>query len=514
MSEDQNTSPQIVSPLKAADSLNEGSDAIGDSRYAHINTKRSSAAVRGALWAAINAVVPTLLNSLVFIVSSRYLMPHDFGIVALAVSAVSLATAIAPAALGEALIQQLHIRRSHLDTVFWICTASALIMYAILIVSSSLIAAKLGQSEVEKFLPVLGFKLLFDLFAVVPNALIARSMSFHLIALRTIVATLLSSVVCIGLLVAGYGIWALAISLLTVSMTSCIAAFLGAKWFPGLQVDKQAFLDLYHYGLFASGNRFLQMMNLDQLIIGSFIGPAPLGIFNFSRRLFQMLNDVIAGALTSVSHTLLSSLQNEKEKVRDAFLMATYGSSIVSFPAFVGLAAVVGEAIPLVFGAQWSDAIWPTRWFCLIGLMSCIGVIQASLITSQGKSNWWFYYQFFRQFLTIATIVFFYDKGITLIVAAIAIQTLLCWPITLFMVSKTIDLKTTTYFRQFLEPFLASALMLLSVILVMNFLQDISSIARLATEIGIGATIYFLAIYIFSREKILMLVKSFLSRSK
>jgi len=486
----------------------------GDSRYAHIKTKRSSAALRGTLWSAINSIVPTLLNSLVFIVSSRYLMPVDFGIVALAVSAVSLATALAPAALGEALIQQLNIRRSHLDTVFWICTVSALLIYSLLIVFSPVIAEKLNQPAVLQFLPILGLKLLFDLFAVVPNALIARSMSFHLVALRSIIATLLSSVVCIGLLVSGYGIWALVISMLTVSMTSCITTFLGAKWFPGFDVGRKELRDLYHYALFASGNRFLQLMNLDQLVIGSLIGPAPLGIFNFARRLFQILNDVIAGALTSVSHTLLSSLQNEKDKMREAFLMATYGSSIVSFPAFVGLAAVVGDAVPLVFGAQWSDAIWPTRWFCVIGLMSCLGIIQSALISSQGKNNWWFYYQLFRQTLTIATIIILYDKGINFIVMAMALQIIVLWPITLVMVSKIIDLKIGTYFRQFLEPFSASALMLAAVMSVIYFAKEYSPTIRLAAEIVVGAIVYGTSLFYISHEKIITLGKIFLNRNK
>ncbi|MGZ8171979.1 MAG: lipopolysaccharide biosynthesis protein [Methylobacter sp.] len=488
--------------------------AEGDSKYAHIKTKRSSAALRGVIWSAINSIVPTLLNSLVFIVSSRYLMPHDFGILALAVSVISLASAFAPAALGDALIQQLHIRKSHLDTVFWICVGSSLLIYGVLIVFSPVIAVTVGQLAVSDFLPVLGLKVLFDISAAVPNALIARSMSFHLIAVRTIVATLISSVICIGLLVSGYGIWALVISLLAGSMTSCVAAFIGAKWLPGFDVGIKDLRDLSRYGLFASANRFLQLMNLDQLVIGSFIGPAPLGIFNFSRRLFQMLNDVIAGALTSVSHTLLSSLQSEKEKVREAFLLATYGSSIVSFPAFVGLASVVGDAIPLVFGAQWSEAIWPTRWFCIIGLMSCIGVIQSSLINSQGKSDWWFYYQFFRQILTIATIVVLHDKGISYIVMAIALQTLLLWPVTLVMVAKIINLKITSYFRQFLEPLFASAIMLATVLLMGYYFQGVSPIIRLAIEIGCGAVVYALSIFVLSREKILIIVKSFRSRNE
>lgn len=240
-------------------------------------------------------------------------------------------------------------------------------------------------------------------------------------------------------------------------------------------------------------------MNLDQIIIGSLIGAAPLGIFNFAKRLFQMLNDVIAGALTSVSHALLSSLQNESEKVRDAFLITTFASSIVSFPAFIGLALVVADVIPLVFGAQWIDAISPARWFCLIGLMSCIGIIQASLINSQGKSNWWFYYQLFRQVLTISTVLILFNKGVNLIVMVMALQTVIFWPITLVMVSRIINLKVTTYFRQFLEPFLASAIMSIAVLLIAYCMQEYSQQIRLLAEVTVGGLSYCISIFIYQK---------------
>jgi teichuronic acid exporter len=515
MSTELNKKPQPA-PL-TADAINaakSGAAEEGDAKYAHVKTRRSSAALRGAFWSAVNATVPTMLNSLVFIVSSRYLMPHDFGIIALAVSAISLATAIAPAAFGEALIQQLNIRKSHLDTVFWLCISAALLIYGILVAFSPLIATTMGQSAVADFLPILGLKLIFDLAAVVPNALIARAMSFHLIAMRTIVATMISSVICIGMLLSGYGILALAISLLAVSVTSSVATFWGAKWLPGFEIKMQALRDLARYGFFASANRSLQVMNLDQLLIGSLINPTALGIYNFAKRLFQIINDVIAGALTSVSHALLSSLQDEKDKVREAFLLATYGSSVVSFPAFVGLAAIVGDAIPLVFGPQWSDAIWPTRWFCVFGLMSCIGVIQSSLINSQGRSDWWFYYQLFKQALTVATILFLINKGIAYIVMAIALQALMLWPVTLMMVSKIIKLKITSYLRQFLTPVLASVIMLISIFLIGYFIQEISPIIRLIVEIIFGVIVYALSIFFLSRHKIIMITNILLHRKK
>jgi teichuronic acid exporter len=489
-------------------------DPIETEDFDHIKTGRSAAAVRGAFWSAVNVIIPTALNSAVFIVSSRFLTPNDFGIVALAMSFVMFASAIAPAAYGEAIIQLAKVSRAHLDSVFWMCSLSGVAIYILLVAFARTIASVSGHITILEFLPVLGLRLFFDLGAVVPNALIARSMSFHIIALRTTIATLVSSAVCIALLTMGYGIWALAISQISVSATSGVAAFIGAKWKPGLQFKFEAIKELSRYGIFASGNRFLQFMNLDQIIIGSFIGTAPLGIFNFARRLFQILNDVIAGALTSVSHTLFSSLQDEQAKMREAFLMATFGSSILCFPAFMGLGAVAATAIPFIFGPQWMGAITPTRWFCVIGLMSCIGVIQSSLINSQGKTNWWFYYQLFRQALTLVTIVLLRNSSVNVIVMNIAIQVIIFWPVTLFMVSKLIDLNVVYYFKQFFEPFLASLMMLVAVLFIGKLLQTAPPSVQVTTQVIFGTVAYGMSIFALSKNRVILIAQTFLKRRK
>lgn len=88
--------------------------------FDHLSENRSRAALRGAFWSALDTLIPTALNSLVFVVTSRFLLPQDFGLVALAFAIVSFTAGFGPTAFGEALIQQKSIRRSHLDTVFWL----------------------------------------------------------------------------------------------------------------------------------------------------------------------------------------------------------------------------------------------------------------------------------------------------------------------------------------------------------------------------------------------------------
>jgi teichuronic acid exporter len=478
----------------------------------HLKTGRSVAAIRGAYWSAVNAIVPVAMNSGVFIISSRFLTPNDFGIIALAVSIVMLVSAIAPASFGEALVQLPDIRQSHLDSVFWLCALFALLLFGGLVGLSRPIALLSGHLAILPFLPIIGLRLLFDLGAVVPNALIARTMSFHLLALKTTIATVVSCAICVVMLLAGYGIWALALSQVAVAAAGGIAAFIGAQWLPGRKFNLEALKELSRYGLFASANRFLLYMNLDQIFIACFIGTAPLGIFNFARRLYQMLNDVIAGALGSVSYSLFSSLQNEKDKIREAFLMATFGSSVICFPAFMGLGAIASTAIPLIFGPQWIEAVTPTRWFCVIGLFSCIGVIQNAFINSQGRSDWWFYFHLAQQVVTVGTIFVLRDAGLVTIVMAIAIETAIIWPVTLVMISNLLKLNIFSCLRQFLEPFCAALVMLGCVLFLENTTTDWPQMARLICDLVAGGIVYAGLIFLLCRKRLMQVGALFLTR--
>lgn len=473
--------------------------------FEHLRADRSRAAVRGAFWASLTSLIPMVLNGGVFIVTSRYLVPADFGLVALAFAIASFAVGLGPLAFGEALIQQQSIRRSHIDTVFWLTLVSGCLLYGAVIALAPLLARTMGQPKLIGLVWIVALKIVFDLLAVTPNALIARRMAFHIVATRTAIATVISSLTCICLIVAGFGLWALAIAQIAGSAATCAAAYWGAGWIPGRRFRASSLGELARYGLFASANRFLQQMNLDQLAMAWLIGPAALGLYNFSKRLFLMLQDVVAGGLTSVSHVLLSSMQQDQAKVREAFLMATFGCSLVSLPLFMGLAAVANDAIPLIFGPQWVEAVWPVRFFCVIGLLSGIGVIQASLINSQGKSDWWFYYQLVRNILTIATVVLFHRQGVTVICAAMMAQLLILWPVTLWMVSKLTALSIASYFRQFLRPVIATIGLAIAVSTTARMAADWNSIVRLVAEIAAGGLCYCALILVLCRTEILML---------
>lgn len=476
-----------------------------------LDAERGRAAIRGALWSTLNTLIPTILSALVFIVTSRYLVPQDFGVVALATSIVTFASGFGPNAFGEALIQRRSIRKSHVDTVFWLTFGAAALIYVVLLALSSFFTSFV-QTDLTALVAVIGLKLFFDMCAVVPTALINRIMAFHLATIRTTIATLASCIVSLALIVAGFGFWAIALAQIASSFASCVAAFWGAGWIPGLRVRYSSLRELLHYGTFASANRFLQTMNLDQLLIGSLVSPAALGLYNFARRMLQMLNGIVSGGLTSVTHVLLSSLQGDQQRVRDAFLKATFGCSLVSLPVFLGLAAVAADAIPVIFGAQWQGAVPSVRCFCIMGMMQGIGIIQASLIMSQGKADWWFYYMLAKNIAGILIVLIFYRWGIDAISLALLLQTLAFWPATLVMTSRIIGLQVTDYFGQFGRPLLAIALMGGAIGLVDRLAPTSSHLVLLIIKVLLGGTVYGLMILALCRNQILSLWQTLKAR--
>jgi teichuronic acid exporter len=456
----------------------------------HLTKGRASAAIKGTLWSLVSSFVPAALGFLVFLASSRVLSPSEFGIVAFAVSIASVGVAIAPAGFREALIQRQKISPAHLDTVFWLCLGAALLIFAALCGVAPIIAAASGEPLLVLLLPLVAARVIFDLAAAVPNALIVRTMSFKMLALRTSAASAVAAIACLGLLWAGFGLWALAFSQLAGSIAACMGAMAGARWRPGLQFDRRALGELRAFGLFSTGNHFITTINLDQLLIGALMGPAWLGIYSFARRIFQILTDLISGALNLVSYSLLSSMQREPAKLRDAYLLGTFASSVVAFPVFAGLALIAGDLIPFAFGEAWVSAVPVVQAFCVLGLLTAVGTLQSSLIRSQGQADLWFYYILGKQAVTVLYIFLFSGWGVVALTTSLVILNILIWLPTLHMVVRLLGISVWAYLGSFALPVAATLVMGGCGWLVQHELASAEPLLRLGATIGAAALSY------------------------
>ncbi len=466
--------------------------------HPHPRQGRARTAVAGIFWSSLHTLIPTISAAVVFFVSALFLSPADFGVVGLASGLVLLAVAFSPVAFAEALVQARSVSKAHTDSVFWLSTGFGLLAMIPFLLGGAALADLMDAPGIAPLLPVLALRIPLDLSASVPNALIVRSMRFKMVALRTTVATLVAAVICVAMLLSGFGLWALVASQLATSLVACVLAFRVTGWRPGLSVSLETLRALAHYGIFASGIRMLGTLRLDHIVLGALGGTLMLGLYFFAQRIYMMATQLVSGAFSSVSHALLATLQDDLAKTRQAFGVASFASAAISMPLFVLLGFSIEHLMALALDPKWTDAVFAVQAFSAAGILASIGVVQSALIKSQGRADWWFCYQLAQQGTTVLAIALTWHLGLEIMMIAIVTKSFVLWPVSVAMTAKLLEISLWRYLAEFAHPVLAVLLAGAAILM----LPAMAPLPALIATLTLGLIVYVPILVLLSRSRL------------
>lgn len=479
----------------------------------HVTTQRGRSAILGVGWSALNTGSAMLISVLVFIITSRVLGPEEFGIVALAFSIVTIVGCATPGGFGEAIVQRKHISRAHLDTVFWLCVGSGVIFYVPLFLLADTVAEVSGQPMLALLLPFFGVKLIFDLAAVVPQALVVRAMQFKYVAARTAIGNSVGGLVCVAMALNGYGLWALAAAPMVTSIVALVILLRAARWRPRPHFNLDALRQMLRFGLYASGNNALQLLNLDRLILGFLAGPAVLGLYFLGKRLFDILSGVTVGVITSVTTVFFAASQEEETKAQiKAFRHALRATTLLTFPVFGGLYLVADSAVPLILGAHWLPALPAVKAFAFFGLFAGVLAASTSLATGLGRADLAFGVDLLRNLLSAAAILWALDDGFEAVMAALVVVHAVMLPSGFLIARKLIGISAREYLTAPIQPLLTTLTMAGVLVLLPVTWPGVEPVPMLVLQFVFGAAVYIALSLSFSREQIAELRRVFAER--
>jgi O-antigen/teichoic acid export membrane protein len=195
-------------------------------------------------------------------------------------------------------------------------------------------------------------------------------------------------------------------------------------------------------------------------------------------------------------------MQREPEKRRDAYLLGTFASSVVAFPIFTGLILVARDLIPFAFGAQWIEAVPVVQAFSILGVLTAVGILQASLIRSQGQADIWLYYMLAKQAVTVLYIFLFSRWGIGALSLSLVALNIVMWLPTVDMVARLLDISIPAYLGSFTVPVAATLVMWGIGWLVQSSLADAEIWLRLVATIGAAAISYGAVVLLLGRSQL------------
>lgn len=298
---------------------------------------------------------------------ARLLTPSDYGVVAIATVFIVFFNILSDIGIGPAIIQFKDLERRDLSHIFTF-TVYVGMCACVLFFSSSWLISKYYDNET--LIPVcqwLSLTILFHCLNIVPQNLQYKRKRFQFTAIVSLSANIVTAIIAISLAYLGFGVYTLVFQQIVSVFIIFVVYYLQDKLPFVLSLDltplkRIASFSIYQF-LFNFINYFSR--NLDKLLIGRYIGVAPLGQYEKSYRLMMMPLQNITSVVTPVMQPIFSNFQNNLNDMAEKYKKIFAFLCCIGFPISILLFFSAKELILLIFGDQWYDAIFPFKIMAL-----------------------------------------------------------------------------------------------------------------------------------------------------
>lgn len=346
--------------------------------------------VNGVIWSAIDRFSTQGIQFVFSILIARLLMPSDYGVIAMLGIFLAVSNTFVDSGFGAALVQKANRTETDFSTVFYFNIVVAIIFYALLWLASPYIASFYNIPMLKDVTRVVALTLIFSALGGIQSAQLSIAINFKTRAIISLISAL--STGCLGLYLAysGYGAWALVFQMVFSSLLNTILLWCFVRWMPSLVFSWQSFRQLFSFGskLLASALLDTIYNNVYTLVIGKVYSSSSLGLYSRASGLAQYPSSNITGVLQSVTFPVLCSIQNDEERLADAYKRFIRMSAFVVFPLMIGLASVAEPFIRVVLTDKWEGAIYLLQIVCFSMMWYPIHAINLNILQVKGRSDY------------------------------------------------------------------------------------------------------------------------------
>jgi teichuronic acid exporter len=344
--------------------------------------------ITAAQWRFASAVVEGGLQFAVGVLLARLLPPEDFGLVALALVVVGLATLVADLGLGPAVVQRRDLTERHLRVAFTTSVLMGVGMAGLLVLLSPLAGVLLRHPDLPQVLRLQSLLFLFAGLGVTARAILQRALHFRQLFWASLVSDLLGYAgVAVTLALLGFGVWSLVWGALMQALLDSLLAIALTR--PPLRplFARAELRDLFGFGAGMSLNHVVNYAarNGDNLIVGRWLGAAALGLYGRAYNLMTLPLNYLGSVIYSVLFPALSEIQNDRQRLGRAYLMSVQMTSLIATPVMAGLIVAAPHLVVALYGAAWTGMVLPLQILCTAGLFRAVYHLAGAVTQASGQ---------------------------------------------------------------------------------------------------------------------------------
>jgi O-antigen/teichoic acid export membrane protein len=345
--------------------------------------------VRGSLALVFSQGMGFGLSMLNTLILARLLMPSDFGIIGMVTVFINFLEMFKDAGLSVATIQNERINKQQISALFWINAIISLVLGITILVASPVVAIFYKKPELTAVTAVLSISFIMQGLSIQHFALLQRHLKFTSMAMADIISQIGSIAVAIVMALFGFRYWALVGATLARTIIRILVIFYFCPWSPGKMEKGTGVRNMLKFGGHLTISNFVGYLsrNLDSILIGRFIGAAPLGIYSRAYTLLMQPLTQIRAPLTTQSLPVLSSLKNDPIRYQSYFSKLLDISISLAMPVSVYCFLESEFLIRILLGQKWMDAVPVFKILAIAGIFVATSGAPGMVMLSHGFSK-------------------------------------------------------------------------------------------------------------------------------
>lgn len=424
------------------------------------------------------------------VILARLLTPEDFGLIAMSMMALALLETFGNLGVDALIIRERKINNALINTAWTMQFLQNLAIAGLLIAFTPLIAGYFKEPRIAEIIYVLSIATVIKGLTNIGMTLVRRELDYAkdfrfevYIKLSIFISTL-----TLAIILQSY--WAIAFGQLIGAITQVILSYLMHPYRPRPQLHDVK--RLLHFGFIINLTNIFMHLNgrIDSWVVSGISSASVFGIYNIALELSRMSIGEISGPVNRALFPAYAKIAHDKEALTNIYLRTLGIITTLCFALGAGMHVVASDAVIVILGDQWLDAIPIIQWLALLAIFEGVFLtLTGNVLNVIHQEKTGLYVRIGRfLFVAPATIAAGVYGDVMTIAITVTIATAAYLPITAIVAARIFDVSLLTITNFFWRPIIASILMAVSVKFL--HLDSIPHILSLFLDILVGAVTY------------------------
>lgn len=446
--------------------------------------------ITATAWQMSSNILCYAIQFVITIILARYIMPAQYGIIAITLIFLSLAQAIINSNLGTALIRKSDRTQTDCSTVFYYNITLSVILYAIMYPVAPAIAAFYGIDELTQVLQVMSLILIIGSFGEVQKSLFTAELKFKTLSMVNIISTIISGITGITMAVTGFKVWALVAQSLTYTGCNVVLMWVMAKWHPSRSFSFKSLKEFFSFGSKIMVSNILNTITrqIYTAVIGKLFAPVTVGLYNRAETLANLTSQTPTETLTTVSYPVLCRIKDDDLRLRHNYRRIIRLSAFVIFPLCLGVASVAYPLTLTLLTENWMGMAPILQILAFSIMWYPIHALNLNLLQVKGRSDLHLRVEIIKKMIILCTLAATAPFGLIPLCLGRVATSLISLVINTYYTGKLLSLTLAAQIKDLMPTLLLSVTMFAVGYTTTSLLGN--NTVSLLCGIAAGATVY------------------------